>query len=162
MYLGQSERLIARAFEEAADRRAMLILDEADSFLQDRSRAHRSWEVTQVNELLVQMERHRFPFVCTTNLMASLDPATLRRFLFKVKFLAMTPGQIAEAFRRAFGEEPPRSVTTLDPLTPGDIAVVERKAKVLGLADTAQIAAWLADEVAAKPAARTGTIGFLN
>ena len=33
------------------------------------------------------------PFACTTNLMDSLDPATLRRFLFKVEFQAMKAGQ---------------------------------------------------------------------
>jgi hypothetical protein len=38
-YLGDSEKAIARAFEEAADRRAFLILDEADSLLRDRAAA---------------------------------------------------------------------------------------------------------------------------
>ena len=34
----------------------MLIFDEADSFLFDRREAVRSWEVTQVNEMLTWME----------------------------------------------------------------------------------------------------------
>ena len=83
MYVGGTEKNIAQAFEEAADQSAILIFDEADSFLQDRSNAVRNWEVTQVNEMLTQMEKHKFPFVCTTNLMEKLDKASLRRFTFK-------------------------------------------------------------------------------
>ena len=48
------------------------IFDEADSFLQDRSRAMRSWEISSVNEMLTWMENHPYPFVCTTNLMETL------------------------------------------------------------------------------------------
>ena len=151
MWVGECEKNIARAFEEAADRRAMLILDEADSLLRDRAGAQRSWEVTQVNEMLTWMERHPWPFVCTTNLMASLDPATLRRFLFKVAFLSMTPEQAREAFRRAFAAEPPPEIARLEPLAPADFAVVARKAAVLGVSAPAALAAMIAEEVAAKP-----------
>jgi SpoVK/Ycf46/Vps4 family AAA+-type ATPase len=72
-YLGDSEKAIARAFEEAADMRAFLILDEADSLLRDRAAARHSWEITQVNEMLTQMERHPYPFACTTNAPDVLD-----------------------------------------------------------------------------------------
>ena len=109
-YLGDSEKAIARAFEEAADMRAFLILDEADSLLRDRAAARHSWEITQVNEMLTQMERHPCPFACTTNAPDLLDPATARRFLFKVRFLPMTGEQIATAFRRAFGTDCPEFV----------------------------------------------------
>jgi len=44
-----------------------------------------SCEVTQVNEMLTQMERHAFPFACTTNAPDLLDSATARRFLFKAR-----------------------------------------------------------------------------
>ncbi len=81
MWLGEFEKAIATAFEEAADLRAFLILDEADSLLRDRSCAQQSWEVTQVNEMLTQMERHPYPFACTTNAPELLDAAAARRFL---------------------------------------------------------------------------------
>jgi transitional endoplasmic reticulum ATPase len=58
MWLSESERAIAGAFEEAADLHAFLIIDEADSLLRDRLAAKHSWEITQVNEMLTQMERH--------------------------------------------------------------------------------------------------------
>jgi SpoVK/Ycf46/Vps4 family AAA+-type ATPase len=160
MWAGETEKQIARAFEEAADRRAMLILDEADSLLRDRAGARQSWEVTQVNEMLTWMERHPYPVACTTNLMESLDPATLRRFLFKVRFLPMTVSQAREAFRRTFGLEPPRSLDQLDPLTPGDFAVVARKARVLGETGPERLGRLLATEVQLKPGVARQRIGF--
>ena len=113
MWVGESEKAIALAFEEAADLRAFLIFDEADSLLRDRSVASYSWEVTQVNEMLTQMERHAFPFACTTNAPDLLDSATARRFLFKARFLPMTPSQIQLAYCRAFRCDAPRSVLEL-------------------------------------------------
>ena len=158
--LGESEKAIAAAFEEAADLGAFLILDEADSLLRDRGAARHSWEITQVNEMLTWMERHPFPFACTTNAPELLDPATARRFLFKVRFLPMDAAQIAAAFFRAFGIEAPRSILKLELLTPGDFAVVARKAEVLGESDPARLAQWLEDEVAAKPEGKRSRIGF--
>jgi transitional endoplasmic reticulum ATPase len=160
MWVGGTEKRIAEAFQEAADRRAMLILDEADSLLRDRAGARASWEVSQVNEMLAWLERHPYPVACTTNLMESLDPATLRRFLFKIRFLPMTATQASEAFRRSFGGEPPTGTADLNPLTPGDFAVVTRKARLLGEHCPDALAALLAQEVAAKPGARLGRVGF--
>jgi SpoVK/Ycf46/Vps4 family AAA+-type ATPase len=159
-WVGDSEKQIAQAFEEAADRRAMLILDEADSLLRDRAGARASWEVTQVNELLTWMERHPYPFACTTNLMETLDPATLRRFLFKIKFLPMRPDQAREAFRRSFGLEAPRGLEALEGLAPGDFALVARKARVLGLREAAELLAMLEAELAAKAGGVRRRIGF--
>ena len=69
------------------------MLDEADSLLSDRRDAHQSWEINQVNEMLTQMERYNGIYICTTNLMAKLDVASLRRFDFKVKFDYLNPEQ---------------------------------------------------------------------
>lgn len=160
MYVGQTEENIARAFEEAADCRKFLVFDEADTLLSDRRHAHRNWEVAQVNEMLTWMENHPLPFAATSNLLDRLDPAVQRRFLFKVRFAAMTPGQIDLAFRRYFGCDAPASLCRLDMVTPGDFPVVARKAKVLGKKDAEAIAALIAMEVALKPGIRT-PIGFV-
>ena len=74
----------------------MLLLDEADSFLQDRRGAQRTYEVTEVNEMLQGMERFDGIFVCTTNLLDRIDQAALRRFTFKIKFMPLT-GDAARA-----------------------------------------------------------------
>lgn len=159
MFVGENERNIAAAFAEAAEARAFLLFDEADSLLSDRAGAVRTWEVSQVNEMLTHLERHPLPFAATTNLAARLDPAVQRRFLFKVAFGAMTAAQKREAFVRTFGVPAPASLDRLDPVTPGDFAVVTRKAAVFGETDAAELAAMLAAEVAAKPGARR-RIGF--
>ena len=105
MWVGGSEENIAEAFREARDTRSFLIFDEADSLLADRRGAHRSWEVTQVNEMLTQMEMHLLPFACTTNYVEKLDVATLRRFLFKVSLRYSSPEQAAGLFRAYFNME---------------------------------------------------------
>ncbi len=85
-YLGQTEARIARAFEAAIAEDAILLLDEADSFLQDRSEAHRSWEITQVNELLSQLDGYGGIAILTSNFSKSFDPAVVRRIDVKVQF----------------------------------------------------------------------------
>ena len=152
-WVGGSERNIADAFAEARDGRAVLVIDEADSLLGDRRDAVRSWEITQVNEMLTWMEVHPLPFVCTTNLVGHLDAASLRRFTFKLEFGYLRRGQVEQAFRHAFSLEAPKAALALDCLTPGDFAVVKRKAGLLGRMDDP---IHLADLLAAEVAAKTG------
>ena len=132
MWVGGTEQNIAAAFNEGKENQAVLIFDEADSFLQDRSKAHNSWEVTQVNEMLTQMESYPYPFVCSTNLMASLDKASLRRFTFKVAYDYMTPEQSSLAFKHFFNIANV-NLSHLNSLAPGDFVVVKQKAQILGL-----------------------------
>jgi tRNA A37 threonylcarbamoyladenosine biosynthesis protein TsaE len=66
MWVGETERLIAEAFDEALKEERFLVIDEAETFLWNRGGAERSWEVSRVNELLVAMESHPLPFACTT------------------------------------------------------------------------------------------------
>ncbi len=160
MWVGGTETNIADAFAEARASHAVLIFDEADSLLRDRGGAQRSWEVTQVNEMLTWMEVHDLPFVCTTNLEEGLDRASLRRFTFKVSCDYLAAAQGRAAFRHFFGLEPPRRLSELAMLTPGDFAVVKRKAAIMGVDhDSDALLAMLARECAAKPGYRC-PIGF--
>ena len=159
-WVGDTEKRIADAFAEARASGAILVFDEADSLLADRRFAERTWEVSQVNEMLTWMENHPLPFACTTNLADRLDPATLRRFVFKIALDYLTPEQSAMAFRHCFGLAAPALPASLATLTPGDFAVVRRKAEVLGQLEDAQaLATMLRAECDAK---REGTrdIGF--
>jgi transitional endoplasmic reticulum ATPase len=131
-----------------------------DSLLRDRLAAQHSWEITQVNEMLTQMERHSYPYACTTNAPELLDAAAARQFLFKVRFLPMTADQIAKAFRRSFGADPPGFVLKLGGLTPADFATVARKASALRERDSKTFAQWLEYEAQAKPDAGRRRIGF--
>jgi AAA+ superfamily predicted ATPase len=95
MYVGENEKNIAHAFEQAEAENAVLLIDEVDSFLQDRQGAQRSWEVSLVNEMLTQMESFGGVFIASTNLMGQLDAAVLRRFDLKVKLDALREFHLA-------------------------------------------------------------------
>jgi len=141
-WVGGTEELIAAAFKRASREGAVLLLDEADSFLRDRRGADHSWEVTQVNELLSQMEWFPGVVACTTNLVDELDAASLRRFVFKIKLDYLRPAQartMAVSTLRSLGAKPPAAsetelarVSALGDLTPGDFAAVARRMRALG------------------------------
>ena len=151
-WVGESERNIAKAFAEARDAESFLVFDEADSLLADRRLAVRSWEVSQVNEMLTWMESHPFPFAATTNFRERLDPATLRHFTFRIALDYLSPEQARVAFRIYFGHEPPAEVASLAALTPGDFEVVRRKAEILDcLSDPCALMGMLHAECEAKP-----------
>jgi len=147
MWVGGSEKNIANMFAEARQQDAVLVLDEADSFLADRRDAKQSWEVTQVNELLTQMEAFEGIFVCTTNLMEKLDQASLRRFAFKMKFDYLNANQrwamFMQEYERLGGNEEnvaawENRVRDTAKLTPGDFAVAARQFSILNMPVTAQ------------------------
>jgi SpoVK/Ycf46/Vps4 family AAA+-type ATPase len=134
-YVGETEQNMAAMFRDAESENAILLLDEADSFLQDRRGAQRNYEVSEVNEMLQGMERFRGIFICTTNLMDSIDQAALRRFTFKIQFRPLTRAQ-----RDACGGDASRlpaelehRLTNLEQLCVGDFAAVKRQAVILDL-----------------------------
>ena len=139
-YVGETEQNMARMFDEAQAEGAVLLLDEADSFLRSRRMAERHYEVSEVNEMLQGMERFGGIFVCTTNLFEDLDEAALRRFSFKLRFLALKPEQrermfVAEALggdAARLDEEQRARLALLDQLTAGDFAAVKRQIEILG------------------------------
>ena len=141
-YLGETERNIARLFNELDPEHSLLLLDEVDSLLRDRGQAQRSWELTQVNELLQQMERFNGIFIAATNLMTQLDGAAMRRFDFKLAFRPLSEAQRLSLFaREALGDGEAidlipaplaRRLASLHMLTPGDFANVVRQRTLLG------------------------------
>lgn len=160
MWVGETEKQIAKAFAEAQAEGSILVFDEADSLLADRSTAVRSWEVSQVNEMLTWMESHPLPFACTTNFGEKLDSATLRRFTFKIALGYLTPAQSQAAFHTYFALAAPPALDDLVTLTPGDFAVVHRKAEILGhLQDAQALVEMLRAECEAKPG-HTRPVGF--
>ena len=90
-YVGVTEQNVKEAFEEAEAEEAVLVIDEADSMLFSRDRAHRSWESSFTNEFLAQMEKFKGILICTTNRLRDLDEASIRRFNHKVEFRYLTP-----------------------------------------------------------------------
>ncbi len=138
-YVGETEQNMAAMFREAEAEKAVLLLDEADSFLQDRRGAQRTYEVTEVNEMLQGMERFDGIFVCTTNLLDRLDQAALRRFTFKIKFMPLTAVQRERMFvTEALAEDATlmtdairQRLLKMPQLCPGDFAAVKRQTDIL-------------------------------
>ncbi|HZY17367.1 MAG TPA: AAA family ATPase [Ramlibacter sp.] len=141
-FIGETEQNMAAMFREAEAEKAVLLLDEADSFLQDRRGAQRTYEVTEVNEMLQGMERFAGIFVCTTNLLDRIDQAALRRFTFKIRFKPLTAAQreamfVTEALAGDTAALTPTlsaRLARLDQLCPGDFAAVKRQVDILGVA----------------------------
>ena len=146
MYVGQTEKQIASAFEEANDTKSFLIFDEADSFLSRREQAHKSWEISQVNEMLTHMESHPLPFMATTNFAARLDAASLRRFTFKLEFSELGPERVKLAFKYFFKSDAPTALLRVSNLTSGDFHTVMKKCKILGIKSHDEICAELIAE----------------
>ena len=167
MFVGGTEQNIALAFKEAKDKKAVLVFDEVDSFLQDRGMATRSWEVTQVNEMLVQMESFDGIFIATTNLIDNLDKACLRRFDLKLEFGYLLPEQARNLFKKEctllkvkFDENAAKKVSNLGLLTPGDFASVRRQAKFRPIKNGDDFCHRLELEVALKNEEKSVKIGF--
>jgi SpoVK/Ycf46/Vps4 family AAA+-type ATPase len=169
-WVGESERKIAGVFEEAASSDSVLLIDEIDSFLQERGKAQASWEVSLVNELLTQMESFGGLLIATTNLLDSLDSAALRRFDLKVRFDALRAEQAWDLLRRhcalAGLTEPADDLYAplqrmAGVVTPGDFAMVARRSRFQPLTDAAAWIEALKDECAIKPSA-VRPIGFLS
>jgi transitional endoplasmic reticulum ATPase len=158
-YVGGTEENIAAAFTRAGERGAMLLIDEADSFLFDRQVAQRSWESGMVNEMLRWMEGLKAPFVATTNLAEGLDPATQRRFTLRVAFRPLTPARADALFTRYFGQRLPTGTVSLEGLTPGDFGVVAARASVLGEQAPSVLVGWLLAEADAR-GTRSLQVGF--
>ena len=150
-WVGETEARIADAFAEARDNGAVLLFDEADSLLFDRADAQRSWEVSQVNELLTWMDTHPLPFVAATNYPRRLDPAALRRFVFKIALEPLSAPKVATAWSRFFGGPAPLGLARIGGLTPGDFAVVARQLRYRREAAEADILLLLESEARAKP-----------
>jgi SpoVK/Ycf46/Vps4 family AAA+-type ATPase len=171
-FVGETEQNMARMFSEADAEQAVLLLDEADSFLRSRKRAERHYEVSEVNEMLAGMERYAGVFVCTTNLFDDLDEAALRRFAFKIAFHALLPAQrermfLAEALdgeAAVLSAEQRERLARLDCLTPGDFAAVKRQTEILGAGFTPdEFLAQLEAEHRVKPEVRQRrSIGFVH
>ena len=166
--VGETEQRIADVFREAAEKKAILFLDEVDSLLYDRKNAFYGWERVQTNELLQQMERFTGVLVCATNLVEQLDSAVMRRFTFKVRMGALGDDGKVKFFKRYFksdltSDERMRLLAISD-LTPGDFRNVRERLYFLGkkrVSGNARLLSALEVESAVKKGSRA-PIGFVR
>ena len=168
-YVGDTEKSIARVFKEAEEEGAVLILDEADSYLRDRTQGLKSYEMTMINEMLTQIEMYNGIFIATTNLSDEMDQASMRRFDAKIRFNYLTPEQALKMLLETCkllniddfvqGESIQKSLTQL---SPGDFAVVIRQAKFKKIYSYQQVLKILEQEKTMKRLVTGGSMGFLT
>jgi SpoVK/Ycf46/Vps4 family AAA+-type ATPase len=137
--VGGTEANIAEGFQLAEDEKAILLLDEADTFFINRRSARHSWETSQTNELLTQMENYNGILVCSTNLLESLDTAVIRRFAWKIRFYPLRREDRVRLYKEVFsgiGEALSdihrNRIEKLENLTPGDLYAVFSRFSYLG------------------------------
>jgi SpoVK/Ycf46/Vps4 family AAA+-type ATPase len=135
-WVGETEQNIAQMFADASRNKAVLILDEADSFLSERSGRNQRWEMNEVSEFLVQLENFQGIFCATTNRFEDLDSAFLRRFDLKIKLDYLTEEQRSMMFKKLLRKPGLRAclsavtrtgLARLDQLTPGDFTTAQRR-----------------------------------
>jgi MoxR-like ATPase len=108
-YIGETEKHLARLFDEAQASGCLLFFDEADALFGKRSEvqdAHDRYANVEIGYLLQRMEEHDGVAVLATNRMRDLDEAFVRRFQVLVDF--PMPGE-AERLRIWQGTFPPQA-----------------------------------------------------
>ena len=148
--VGETEQNIKRVFEEAAAKKAVLLIDEADSFLNERGDTLNHHNDVMTNEFLVQMERYPYIVFCNTNLPEILDSATDRRFHFKVCFKPLTKEGTEILWKKYFPDyeisgEKLNEIFRAGDITPGDFGALGQRIRFL---DKEKICAdYIADEL---------------
>jgi SpoVK/Ycf46/Vps4 family AAA+-type ATPase len=167
MWVGETEKQIAAAFREAEENDAILFIDEADSVFINRQTANKSWETSQTNEILTQMENFSGILICCTNLLENLDEAAMRRFAFKIKFLPLTNEGKVRLYQKYFSsltaplsKEQQSRLVAIRNLCPGDIKAVWQRTQMLGNSPSDEIISELEKEVSYKKGGNKSTIGF--
>ena len=150
MLVGESEKNIAKAFEEAKKQKKILLFDEVDSFFRERSYASQGWEITQVNEFLTQMEKFEGILICTTNLRNIMDKAMQRRFHIMVEFKALKDEGVESLLGKYFpqfdfNEEDIRRISRFQSATPGDFGNLSSRLRFMNQEKVTE--AYITDEL---------------
>ena len=114
-YIGETEKNLATAFDEAERAGAVLLFDEADSLFGRRTEvrdSHDRYANLEVNYLLQRVERFTGLVILATNRQAALDEAFMRRLRFVVRFDLPDAEFRARLWRRSF--PPHAAVAELD------------------------------------------------
>lgn len=167
-WVGETEKRLARAFDEAARSNAVLLFDEADSFFYDRADAQRTWEVSQANLLLTRLELYEGVCILATNRADVLDPALARRISLKVEFPRPDRAARAEIWRRLLRpplplaeDVDPEALAELD-LTGAEIKLAVLNAARLAVSNQTSVCLQTLQRSATALQPRFSSLGFAN
>jgi len=88
-YIGETEKNLARIFDEAETSNAILFFDEADALFGRRSEvkdSHDRYANIEIGYLLQKMEEYQGMVILATNFRKNMDDAFVRRMHFTVEF----------------------------------------------------------------------------
>ncbi len=162
-WVGSSENKIRELFEKAAEGRKFILIDECDTFLSARGENQASYEKSGTNEWLIQMQKHQLPMACTTNHLARIDPAAVRRFLFKIEVKPLNTDRARIAWTELLNlpiSECPEA-EDLHGLTVNDFALVRERMHVLDITSARFARQSLLEEKSTREAQSSRRIGFL-
>jgi transitional endoplasmic reticulum ATPase len=168
-YIGESEKNLANAFQEVKNRKGVLLLDEVDSLLCNRSETLHSWEASLVNELLTQIDIMDEILIVTTNHLEKLDPAAMRRFDLKIKFDYLLPAQIEIIWKKTLYDlkiennfQVMSEALTIKNLSIGDFINTNRQSKFIKIKDANDLLCRLKKETSFKcDSTHSKSIGFI-
>jgi len=126
-YIGETEKNLARVFDEAERSGVILFFDEADALFGKRSEvkdAHDRYANIEINYLLQRMEEFQGLAILATNMRQALDEAFLRRLRFLVEFPFPDAALRAGIWQRAFPPETPQECL--------DVEFLARQLRVTG------------------------------
>ncbi len=117
-YVGESESRLHRFFQGAKDKPGVLLLDEADSVLGDRSSAMGSstkrYQTSLTNAWLRELDQFEGILVFTTNHAEGFDPAMERRIQFRLEFPSPNEATRLKIWDGLFAQAPVPGTEDLD------------------------------------------------
>jgi SpoVK/Ycf46/Vps4 family AAA+-type ATPase len=113
-YIGETEKNLARIFDEAETSNAILFFDEADALFGKRSEvrdSHDRYANIEISYLLQRMELYDGMAILATNLHKNMDDAFVRRMHFTVEFPFPDASHRQRIWEKIWPVETPRAVS---------------------------------------------------
>lgn len=110
-YIGETEKQLARIFDEAERSHAVLFFDEADALFGKRSDvkdAHDRYANIETSYLLQRMESYEGVAILATNFSRNMDDAFVRRLQFVIEFVPPDEKDRRRIWERIWPPEMPR------------------------------------------------------
>lgn len=127
-YIGETEKQLAKIFDEAERSNAILFFDEADALFGKRTEvkdAHDRYANIETSYLLQRMESYEGVAILATNLFQNMDEAFVRRIHFILDFALPDERERLRIWERIWPERTPR-----DPSV--DLAFMARRFEIAG------------------------------
>ena len=127
-YIGETEKHLDRAFEDAERASAVLLFDEADALFGKRTEvkdAHDRYANVEVAYLLQRLEQFQGLVILTTNFKQNVDAAFVRRLRFSIDFPLPDAEERLKIWHGAFPDRVPRAPNL-------DLAFLARRFQLTG------------------------------